>query len=74
MGDSYHASCYPSEVVDQRMEDASQESCCPNRRPEYLMLSPYSIVNTDDSDATVDKTYRAICLRQFEDNEDNEEW
>jgi hypothetical protein len=53
MGDSYYASCYPSEVLDQRMEDASQDSCYPSRFPEYPRLSPQSVIDTDDSDATV---------------------
>jgi len=74
MGDSYYASCYLSEVLDQRMEDASQDSCYPSRFPEYPWLSPQSVVDTDDRDAAVDEAFCAICLRAFKDDEDGEEW
>jgi hypothetical protein len=63
-----------SEVLDQRMEGASPDNCYPSRFPEYLRFSPQLVVDTDDSDATVDETYCAICLRAFEDDEDCEEW
>jgi hypothetical protein len=53
------------------MGDASQDSCYPIRFPEYPRLSPQSVVDTDNSDATVDETYCAICLRAFEDGEES---
>jgi hypothetical protein len=51
-----------SEVLDQRMEGASPDNCYPSRFPEYLRFSPQLVVDTDDSDATVDETYCAISV------------